>query len=100
MQRASAFYVEALGATVAYASPGWSSLRIAGVRLGLALDLEHAASRVGLHFAVTDLTAALADIERAGGSVIAARIEVAPGVIVAEVTDTEGNTFTLNERSG
>jgi predicted enzyme related to lactoylglutathione lyase len=97
MQRATAFYVDALGATVVFASAGWSSLRIAGVRLGLALSREHAAVRVGLHFAVSDLAAARADVERAGGAA-AAPIEVAPGVVVAEATDTEGNTFALAQR--
>jgi len=95
MRRATAFYVDALGATVAFASPGWSSLRIAGVRLGLALDPQHAPVKTGLHFAVSGLAAACADVERAGGRVAAAEIEVAPGVIVAQVMDTEANTFTL-----
>ncbi len=40
MQRAIAFYVSALGATVMFSSAGWSSLRIAGVRVGLALSSE------------------------------------------------------------
>ncbi len=98
MQRATAFYVEALGAAVMFASPGWSSLRIAGVRVGLALNPEHGASKIGLHFAVSDLAVARADVERAGGRIIAPSIEVAPGVVVAEVMDTEGNTFTLTQQ--
>jgi len=98
MQRATAFYVGALGAVVAFASPGWSSLRIAGVRLGLALDPEHAPVTVGLHFAVSDLAGARADVERAGGRIVAPSVEVAPGVVVADVTDTEGNTFALTQR--
>ena len=96
MARATAFYVEALGATVAFASPGWTSLRIAGVRLGLALSPEHAGGRVGLHFAVRDLAEARAEVERAGGCVVAASVEVAPGVFTAEMTDTEGNAFVLS----
>jgi predicted enzyme related to lactoylglutathione lyase len=98
MQRATAFYVAALGATVAFASPGWSSLHIAGVRIGLALGPKHAATRVGLHFAVSDLAAARAAVVRAGGGVEAPPVEVASGVLVADVTDTEGNTFTLASR--
>jgi predicted enzyme related to lactoylglutathione lyase len=95
MPRATAFYVGAFGATVAFASPGWSSLRIAGVRLGLALDPRQTASHAGLHFAVADLAEACAEVERAGGRVVQASVEVAIGVVVGEVTDTEGNTFTL-----
>jgi predicted enzyme related to lactoylglutathione lyase len=98
MARATAFYVEALGATVAFVTPFWTSLRIAGVRLGLAQSSEHTGGRVGLHFAVRDLAGARAEVERAGGRVVAASIEVAPGVFTAEVTDTEDNTFALSQR--
>jgi predicted enzyme related to lactoylglutathione lyase len=98
MERATAFYVGALGAVVVFASPGWSSLRIAGVRLGLALAPEHTGARVGLHFAVDDLAAARSDVERAGGRVVAPSVEVAPGVLLADVTDTEGNGFALTQR--
>src|SRR5579862_6455318 len=96
MQRAIAFYGSALGASVLFASPSWSSLRIAGVRLGLALDEEHEDTRVGLHFAVSDLRAARAGAQRAGG-IVASPIDVAPGVTVVAVTDTEGNTFALTQ---
>jgi predicted enzyme related to lactoylglutathione lyase len=95
MQRATSFYVNALGATVAFASPAWSSLRIAGVRIGLALSPRHEATKTGLHFTVSNLGDARADVERAGGHV-AAPTEVAPGTLIAEATDTEGNTFTLS----
>jgi predicted enzyme related to lactoylglutathione lyase len=98
MDRASAFYVGALGAVVVFASPGWSSLRIAGVRLGLASNPVHPGVRGGLHFAVSDLLEACAEVERAGGRVLAPSIEVAPGVVVADVTDTEGNGFVLTQR--
>jgi predicted enzyme related to lactoylglutathione lyase len=98
MQRATAFYVDAFGAVVAFASPAWSSLRIAGVRVALSLNRDPGANRIGLHFAVSDLLSARADVERAGGRTVAPPIEVAPGVVVADVTDTEGNTFTLSQR--
>jgi predicted enzyme related to lactoylglutathione lyase len=99
MDRAKAFYANALGATVAFTSPGWSSLHIAGVRIGLALNPMHAAGRIGLHFAVSDLAVARSAVERAGGR-IGEAVQVAPGVIVADVTDTEGNTFTITPREG
>jgi predicted enzyme related to lactoylglutathione lyase len=95
MARATAFYVDALGATVAFASPVWSSLRIAGVRVGLFLHPERMQGRVGLHFAVSDLESARAAVEQAGGRCVTPPVEVAPGVVVADVADTEGNTFTL-----
>jgi hypothetical protein len=95
MPRATEFYTRVLGAHVAFATPGWTSLRIAGVRVGLALDPNHAPTRTGLHFAVSDLDAALAAIAAAGGHVAMQPTEVAPGVVIAEALDTEGNTLTL-----
>jgi predicted enzyme related to lactoylglutathione lyase len=97
MERAKAFYVQVFGATVTFTSPGWSSLLIAGVRVGLALTPEHGGGRIGLHFAVTNFEAVRAAIERAGGRTSEV-VAVAPGVIVAASTDTEGNTFTLAPR--
>jgi len=96
-QRAIAFYVSALGATVVFSSAGWSSLRIAGVRVGLALSSERMASTVGLHFAVSDLAIARAEVERAGGCIVSSAVEVAPGVVIVRCDDTEGNTFTLTQ---
>jgi hypothetical protein len=47
MERGIAFYVCAFGAEVVFASPTWTSLRIAGVRLALALSPECTASQGG-----------------------------------------------------
>jgi predicted enzyme related to lactoylglutathione lyase len=98
MDRATAFYVGALGATVAFAVPDWTSLRIAGVRIGLARSADHTGERTGIHFAVGNLAEAHAEIERAGGRVVQGAVEVAPGVIISDAKDTEGNTFVLTQR--
>jgi predicted enzyme related to lactoylglutathione lyase len=98
MARATAFYTAALGATTSFATPAWTSMHLAGVRIGLALVPDHAAQHNGLHCAVDDLAAACAAIEAAGGRVATAATEVAPGVVIALVTDTEANTFTLTQR--
>ena len=100
MQRAVAFYVEAFGAEVAFSSSGWTSLRIAGVRVALALGLEGSRGRVGLHFAVSDLASAGLAVQRAGGSLESGSVEIAPGVVIMQATDTEGNTFTLTKAAG
>ena len=97
MQRATSFYLNALEAVVVFASPTWSSLRIAVVRLCLFLHAEHRQRKVGLHFVVSDLESASANVVRAGGLASGASIEVAPGVVIAEVTDTEGNSFALRQ---
>src|SRR5687768_11533118 len=92
MQRAATFYKKALGATVDFISPTWSSLVIAGVRVSLVLR-EHEPSPIGIHFIVDDVALACAAVMRAGGE-IAPAVEASHGVVMAEVSDTEGNTFT------
>jgi predicted enzyme related to lactoylglutathione lyase len=94
MARASAFYQTVFGATVRFASAVWTSLDVAGVRIGLAPS-ERAGASSGLHFAVTDLAEACRDVERGGGRVLRAREEVAPGITLASIADTEGNAVTL-----
>lgn len=95
MDRAIAFYTHTFGATVSFATPVWTSIHVAGVRLGLFHDPRHAPARVGLYFAVADLAAGCAEVVRAGGAIAVPPNEVAPGVHTADVTDPEGNTFTL-----
>ena len=97
VQRAAKFYVEGLGATIILASDASCSLLIAGVRVGLLLSAEHQPCKVGLRFVVQDLAAANAAIKRAGGIIVTPVMEVTPGMLVALVTDTEGNGFTLRQ---
>lgn len=97
MDRAMTFYSKSLGALTTWTSPRWSSLKLAGVRIGLFANPKYGGGRVGLHFAVTNLAAACSSIERAGGKIIASASEVAPGVLVVDVSDTEGNIFSLQE---
>jgi len=94
MARAEAFYQRAFGATVSFSTPVWSSLHVAGVRIGLYPDAG--ANSAGLHFIVEDLAATRAAIERAGGR-MGATLEPAPGVSLTIATDTEGNTLTLRQ---
>jgi predicted enzyme related to lactoylglutathione lyase len=98
MDRAVAFYESAFGAAVDFWSPTWSSLVIAGIRVSLVLR-EHAAPSNGLHFIVDDIALACAVIACAGGQIKPA-VEASGGSIMAEVIDTEGNTFTLRQRPG
>ena len=98
MDRAVAFYESAFGAAVDFWSPTWSSLVIAGIRVSLVLR-ENAAPSNGLHFIVDDIALACAVVARAGGQIKPA-VEASGGSIMAEVIDTEGNTFTLRQRPG
>src|ERR671918_133113 len=96
MERARRFYVAAFDASVQYQSPVWSSLRIAGVRLGLNASSHDAGGRTGLHLVVDDLAFACEATVSAGGKVVAHPSEVQPGVVLAHMADTEGNIFTLS----
>jgi predicted enzyme related to lactoylglutathione lyase len=95
MKRAVAFYVQAFGATATHESSHWSSLHIAGVRLGLSLNEEHAGERSGLHFAVDNLSASLQAIEAAGGKTKMKPTNLGGGVVIASALDTEGNEVML-----
>src|SRR6188768_143600 len=88
MARATAFYTRAFGAKVSFATPGWTSLYVAGVRLGLAPGTP---GPCGLHFAIDEVSPVIAE---AGGQ-IGETIQAAPGVVLTMVTDSEGNTLTL-----
>jgi predicted enzyme related to lactoylglutathione lyase len=96
VQRAATFYQNALGATVDYVSPTWSSLVVAGTRVSLELR-EHETPTICMHFVVDDLALMCAAVARAGGH-IAPAVEAARGVVIAEALDTEGNKFTLRQR--
>jgi predicted enzyme related to lactoylglutathione lyase len=96
MDRARQFYVGALDGSVLYESSVWSSLQIAGVRLGLNATSSDAGLHMGLHFVVYDLVAACGAVVRAGGVVLSEPTDVQSGVILAEAADTEGNVFTLS----
>jgi predicted enzyme related to lactoylglutathione lyase len=95
MVRAISFYRRAFGAELLYETPLWTSIRIAGVRIGLVSIADHRGRRTGLHFAVADLYGARRAVADAGGNADAPPQQPAPGVIVADVVDSEGNTLTL-----
>ena len=97
MARATAFYGAAFDAATMFPSPRWTSLRVAGVRIGLFHDPAHIPGRIGLHFVVTDLAATCRAVDAAGGRVVTPGREVAPGVVVADVADSEGNELSLRQ---
>jgi predicted enzyme related to lactoylglutathione lyase len=85
------FYVRAFDASVRHASPVWSSLRIAQVRLTLNARSSETALKTGLHFVVNSLQLASEVIVSAGGVLVTYPTEVQPGVVVADAADTRGN---------
>jgi predicted enzyme related to lactoylglutathione lyase len=97
MQRATRFYVDVFGADVAFESPWWSEIRIAGVNIGLHGGATGERHDSGLGFVVDDLDGACAAVERAGGVIVSPPKErPGEGVMLATITDPEGNEVSLS----
>jgi predicted enzyme related to lactoylglutathione lyase len=96
MDRATAFYRNAFGADVKFASPNWTSLSIAGVAIGLHHAGPDDPGPIGLGFDVDDIGGACQTVEAAGGRVVKAP-EARPeeGITIATLADTEGNEFSV-----
>ncbi len=93
MERARRFYAAAFGAQENATTPRWTSLRIAGVRVGLSLGGEPGPT--GLHFAVQNLRATIDQVTGAGGAMTMAPTDLGGGVTIAGVRDSEGNELKL-----
>jgi predicted enzyme related to lactoylglutathione lyase len=95
MDRAVSFYRDVVGLTVEFHSPFWSELRWREATIALhgGGTGERRDSWLGFH--VTDLDAAVAEVEAAGGRRGNERSE--GGARLVEVVDPEGNAFTLGQ---
>jgi predicted enzyme related to lactoylglutathione lyase len=95
MDRAVAFYRDALGLSVDSQSPWWSELTSNGATVALHGGGE-ATANTGLGFHVDDLDAAVAAVESHGGTVVSpAADRPQEGIRLAAVRDTEGNGLSL-----
>lgn len=105
MDRACKFYHETLGLTPDTRSAGWSTFTCGELLVALHIveedDEERPLPHAGLNLQVDDLDAAVEELKAGGGTVRQLR-EAGGGVPVrlAEVTDTEGNSFELREFVG
>jgi predicted enzyme related to lactoylglutathione lyase len=101
MERATAFYRDAFGAEVKFASPYWTSLQIAGVAIGLHHGAEGEPREIGLGFDVDDLDASCAAVTSAGGRIVKPpEHKPSEGITIATIADTEGNEFSLTLARG
>ncbi len=97
MDRAVAFYRDVIGLEVRSQSPGWSELT--HPQAPLAIVALHGGgtgelNRTGLGFDVADIAAACDEVEGGGGKVTMAPTErPEEGIVLADLVDTEGNTF-------
>ena len=119
MERAKAFYTQALDVSPSFESPGWTTLDLGAIQLALHIlhpqseepsagEREGLAPRIeqpeaplphaGLNLLVDDIEAVQRDIERLGGRLVELR---EPGggvpVRVASFVDCEGNGFELRQ---
>lgn len=99
MERAIAFYRDALGLAVRSESPRWTELAFGDAVVALHGGGTGARSRTGLSVQVSDLAAACHAVAAAGGEVVR-EPEARPGepIRLAAVVDTEGNELMLTER--
>ena len=98
MDRAVAFYRDVIGLKQRFSSPMWSELTFGDAIVALHGGGSDALRKTGLNFRVDDINSAVREIELGGGRV-AREPEDRPGepIRLAEVIDTEGNTFGLTE---
>ena len=95
MDRAVAFYRDGVGLTVEFYSPFWTELRWREATIALHAGGTGDERDSWLGFHVTDLDAALAEVEAAGGRRGSERSE--GGARLVAVVDPEGNAFTLGQ---
>lgn len=103
MDRAVGFYGSVFGVDATFSSPGWSTLDFGGLELALHITspdraAQDAIPHAGLNFEVDLIEAAQAEIEAAGGAMLALR-EAEPHVPVRVATfrDPDGNGFELRQ---
>jgi predicted enzyme related to lactoylglutathione lyase len=102
MDRAVAFYRDAVGLTERFSSPEWSELSWGDAVVALHGGRTDATQRpVGLGFEVASLADAVRDLSAAGAMLVTPPMD-RPGepIRLAEMADTEGNVLSLVELVG
>ena len=97
MDRAVAFWRDALGLEVQLHTPHWSELRWGDSTIALHGGGQGEYHATGLGFQVDDVDAACAEIAAAGGTVRARPVDrTGEGIRLADLVDPEGNGFQLS----
>ncbi len=101
MDRALAFYRDAVGLDVKLSSPHWSELSHGDAIVALHAGGTGEYRETGLSFTVDDIEAACRSVVAAGGKLRSGPVD-RPGepIKLAELTDPEGNGFMLSEDVG
>lgn len=100
MNRAVAFYRDALGLTPRISTPAWSELEIEGATLALHSGRESGEREIPLGFKVLNIDAVANAVVTAGGFIHAPKRQAAGEPAIIKAGDTEGNIFFLSEGPG
>ena len=101
MQRAVAFYRDALGMAVRMTTPAWSELEIAGATVALHSGREGGgAQEIPLGFKVLNIDAVANAVVGAGGFIHAPKRQAQGEPAIIKAGDPDGNVFFLSEGPG
>ncbi len=100
MQRAVAFYRDALGMAVRFTTPAWSELEIAGATVALHSGREGGAQEIPLGFKVLNIDAVANAVVGAGGFIHAPKRQAQGEPAIIKAGDPDGNVFFLSEGPG
>ena len=98
MERAIAFYISVFPLDVAFHSPHWSELKYESSIIALHGGGSAEFRSTGLSFTVDDVQGACDAVVRGGGLVNSGPEDRGDeGIILAHLTDTEGNGFMISQ---
>ena len=100
LERAVAFYRDALGMAVRVATPAWSELEIAGATVALHAGREMGEQEIPLGFKVLNIDAVANAVVDAGGFIHAPKRQAQGEPAIIKAGDPDGNVFFLSEGPG
>lgn len=100
MDRAVAFYRDAIGMTPRFTTPAWSEMEIAGAILALHSGGDAGTREIPLGFKVLNIDAVVNAVVAAGGFIHAPKRQAPGEPAIVKAGDTEGNVFFLSEGPG
>jgi predicted enzyme related to lactoylglutathione lyase len=100
MNRAVAFYRDAIGFEVRIATPAWSELELGGGLIALHPGRDPGTRETGLGFKVINIDAVANAVVSHGGFIHAPKKQAAGEPAIIKAGDTEGNVFFLSEGLG
>ena len=98
MDRAIGFYRDAFGLTPGYTSPDWSELSWGDTIIALHGGGTNERNITGLSFRVDDIREAVDVAVGAGATLVSGPTDQGDeGILLADLIDSEGNTFMLSQ---